>query len=236
MPREEDETLDDEHEDENDDDGEEDEEDPPKRKKSGEEVVLTQRRLQSMMTREKDEGRRAGRRSLLKDVGVEDADELKEIVKAYKAHEDKNSSEADKAKRDADKAKREADEAKAEAAKLRQGVKVERALMQANVPAKQVDKVARMLDIADEADDDEINDAVEDLKADFPHLFTVSTDDEDEGDEEDDSPDGSSRRRSDGPPRSDPGQPKRKRRPSKSTRDQAKSLLHERHPNLVKQS
>lgn len=225
-----------ENDEEEDDDGEDDEsEAKSKGKKKPEEVVMTQRRFTSVMSREKSEGKRAGRRALLQELDVEDVDELKALVEKGRGKDSSDEKDQRRNATETDKAKRERDEARAEAEKLRLDTKKERALLEADVPAKQVARVARMLDIEPDADDSEIEAAVEDLKEQFPHLFTAATvDDEDEEDDDDSSDGKNSRNRGSGPPRSDPGQPKRKRRPSGNTKDQAKSLLHERHPQLAK--
>ena len=221
------ETLDDDHDDEHEDD--DDDVDDPKGRKKPKEVVLSQRRLNNMMTREKDEGRRAGRRAVLQELEVEDFDELKEIVDAHRKREDASADAATKAQREADKAKRDADAAREEAKKERHDIKVERALLAADVPAKNAAKVARLVDVEVGAEEDEIADAVDDLKEQFPHLFAPA-DDTDDG-EDDESSNGSQGRQ--GPPRSDPGKPPRKKTSPVNTRDQAKSLLKERHPQLA---
>jgi len=221
MGTENEETLEDEHED------DEGEEEAPKSKK---EVVMSQRRFSAVMTREKDEGRRAAKRDLLGELGVEDVDELKDIVKAAQDAADKDTNDTARLQREADQARRVAEAAKAEAKQARFEAKLDRRLMAADVPAKRVDKVRRLLDVEVGAEDDEVADAIEDLKEEFPDLFRVTAPDTSEDEEESN---GSQRS---GPTHSDPGRSPRKKQSPASVQDQAKSLLHERHPNLARQS
>lgn len=202
-------------------------------------VRMSQENFTEAMKRERSKGKRIARREVLRELGVRDMDELKSKMAAPGDRTDDDdldkNKESEKARRDTEKAQRERDEARAEAAQVRLEANVERALLAADVPAKQVARVARMIVVDPGADDDEINDAIDELKEEMPHLFKSATDGDDDGEEdEEDSSNGNDRNRRSGPPRSDPGQPKRRRRPSGSTKDQAKSLLHERHPNLVK--
>jgi len=225
----EDETLDDEHED---DDGTDDEGEKTKKRES-KEVVMSQRKYTSVMTREKDEGRRAGRRALLQELEVESTEDLKELVDAARQARDKDSSDSDKAKREADRARREADEARSEAKQARFETKVERMLIAADVPVKKVGKVHRMLDVTVDANDDELADAIDDLKEEYPELFRAESAGDGEGDNDEESPNGDKDRQT-GLPRSDPGKQPRKKNPPANLQDQARSLLHERHPNLVR--
>lgn len=193
-------------------------------------VKMSQEAFTKVMERERTKGKRIARREVFRELGVNDLDGLKAKLGAGDTDsgtkDDSSNEESEKARRDAEKATRERDEARAETARLRLDAKKERALLAADVPAKQVARVARMLEVDPNADDDEIEDAVGDLQKEMPHLFAPVDDDT----SEDDKSNGS---RQDGPPNSDPGRPPRKKNQPSSSKDQAKSLLHERHPQLA---
>lgn len=200
-------------------DPENDPKDPPKDK------AFTQAQVNRISAREKDEGRRAGKRELLEELGLEDADTLKEMVAAHKTTQESQKSDLQKAEQDRDKAKRDAEEAKAEAKQVRFDSKVKDMLLEAGIPAKSARRVAGMLNgLTAESDDDAITEEIEALQEDFPNLFG----EQEEGGEDPQDDQGGA------PPRSDPGRMPKTPPKSGNAKERATSLLHERHPRLVK--
>jgi hypothetical protein len=121
--------------------------------------------------KEKGEGRNAGRKEILDELGVTDLEDIKAIIKAKEEAEQAAMSEAQKAQAAAEKARGEAEAQKAEATKIRFEAKVERELIREGVDAGKVDRVTKMLTIDVNADDDLIKSSIEELKKDFPNLF-----------------------------------------------------------------
>jgi len=81
--------------------------------------------------------------------------------------------EAERLQAEAAEAKAEADKMRTELAADRLALKTERALEQAGVPTTGVARATRMLDLAVDADDTAISEAIDALKADLPQLFTT---------------------------------------------------------------
>lgn len=178
---------------------------------------FTQDDITRIATREKAEGRQAGINEILKELGVTDLEEGKTLLKRIRDAEDAQKTQAQKDAEAALTAKAEADKARKEAALERLMAKTERALLKAGVPDTKLEKVAKLVSLDSKADDAAIAQAVEDVKKDFPELFTGAA-----------PPDPGKN-----PPKpSDPGGPPRPPAPTDS-KGQARSLLESRHPKLL---
>jgi hypothetical protein len=193
---------------------------PPKEKK----LEFTQDRLNRIMGREKNDGRRAREQELLDEFGVNSVEDLKELL-AEKEKPDPSDDfrkAVEKATDVARKATQRAEQAEAEAAQAKFDAKVNLALLTADVPAKSVNKIAKLLDLKPDADEDDIADAIDDLKVELPNLFS----------QQDSNADGE-QDRDPRPRHSDPGRPPRQPNKPATSREQARSLLDERHPELA---
>lgn len=133
--------------------------------------------------RVKKAGEKAGRRAAAKDLadqlGVTVAEAKKIIADHKKAAED-NKSEVDRAKAEAAEAKRERDDAKAQAAADRLAAKIVRRLVKAGIDPDAADRAARLVDVEDtDADVDDIDEAISELRDELPGLFAGRTSDDD---------------------------------------------------------
>lgn len=173
--------------------------------------TFTQKELSDIAAREKREGKRAAQRELAEVLGVADVDEAAAILKQHRERQDAEKSEAEKARAEAERYKREAETERQAARVARTNALTDRLLLKAGAPSDKLDRVSRMLTLVDEPTEQDISDAIADLKQDFESLFTTS-----EPDGSPDSDPGSSGRRSSGKP------------PAVSYRDR----LEKRHPNL----
>jgi multidrug efflux pump subunit AcrA (membrane-fusion protein) len=193
--------------------------DPPDPADDGDKK-FSQADLNRLLAREKNDGKRAGQSELLQALGVNNLDEAKEIIAARKAAEDAALSDADKARKEAEREKAEAATAKAEAAREKLDSRIERALVRAHIPDDQIELVARMVVVEDGADQDKVNDAVEDLKKKMPQLF--------EEPDPNRAPDPAK------PPGSNPGRPPRGGAPTPTPAEAAQAVFAARHPGKVK--
>jgi hypothetical protein len=210
------------------DEGDEEEsEEEPKRKAK----TFTQEQMNRTMAREKSDGKKAGRRELLEELGVKDVQEAKTILEKYRESQDSQRTEAEKLSEQAKKDRDSADQVKREALKERNEAKVERQLLRANIKDGKETRAIKLLDLDLEGDldADDIKSAVEDLVEEFPDLFTSSKSDDE--DEEDDPPKNQNRPRRIG----DPGRPPQKKAKADAA-TKARSKLEERHGRTLAKS
>jgi hypothetical protein len=134
---------------------------------------LTNEEIGRVMAKEKRDGRESGRRALLKELGVENPEELKSIIAAHQKAEDALLSEAERDKRDAAQAKLEAEQERDLLANERFATRLERLVLAAGAPEKQAAKVAALIGVnrKDEPSDEDIADAIGELKKELPALF-----------------------------------------------------------------
>lgn len=136
--------------------------------------TFSQEQVTSMMAREKQQGRDAGKSALLKELGYESLDEAKSALQAHREAQDRNKSEAELEKAAAATEKAVAAEEKILARRERYEARVERALVGAGCTTA---KAIRLVDIdydgkSDVPDMDDIKDAVKALKKEMPQLFS----------------------------------------------------------------
>lgn len=224
---------DDDDDDDTDDEGDNDE--GQSNRKGGK--TFTQRQVNAVATREKREGKKAGRRELLEELGFESVDELRESIQKQKEGKAKDDDELSKERKKLEKEKSDAEKLRSEAAKDRHDARVERRLLSAGVPLKKLEKVARLVDVEIGVEADEIDDAIDSIKEDFPELFGSNSDSEDT--DEDDSTDRGKRKGGTEPRKkvqdSNPGR-KAGGSKAKSLDDRVKDRLAARHPEFKKQS
>lgn len=132
--------------------------------------TFTQAELNRIAAREKEEGKRAAAADIAKTLGCT-VEEAVELIKQAKAADDSQKTEAQRAREAADKEKADAEKEKAEAAREKHIARVERVLLKAGVPEAKLDRVGRMLDVEVGTEGDKLDEAVKDLKKDFPELF-----------------------------------------------------------------
>lgn len=212
------------------DDDEEDEDDEPKDKKG---KKFTQRQVNAVATREKRDGIKAGRRKLLEEMGFATEEELKEAVQAKQDGQKKDDADTAAERKKLDKEKADAKSDREAAAKDKHDAKVERRMLRAGVQLKKLEKVARLIDVEVGAEPDEIDEAIEELKEDFPEFFSSNSDDDDEDDESDSQRKGTESRKKGKNPDSNPGR-KAGGAKAKSSEDKAKERLAARHPEFAK--
>lgn len=203
------------------------------------EQTFTQADLTRVGTREKQEGHKAGRSQALKDLGVENEEEAKELLAEAKAAREAKKSQADK---DAEKARNEAAQAtreKEEAAREKLNTRIERQLMLHGLSLdkdpdkadKQLARASRLLDLDTTADVDAIKQAVKDLKDEMPSLFAETDDDEEDDEDEDPKTRRTQNRNGSG---NDPGRPPKTKKQQGTSQERANARLRERHPHLAK--
>lgn len=142
--------------------------------------TFTQEEVSAMLTREKDQGKRAAEEAIAKQLGVS-IEDAKKLIADAKKREDAEKSEAQKAREAADAEKAEAERNKSEAARERHATRVERALLRAlpkdldddKLDAR-VSKLTRLIDVEVGADDAAIKAAVEELRKEWPELFPTN--------------------------------------------------------------
>lgn len=219
---------------ENEEEGDENEEESGSdetKKTSNGEKKLTQAEVTRIATREKQEGTKAGRLALLKELGITDPKEATRLIELAKKAEEETLSDTEKANKKAQDAAVEAEKDREEAKKERLASRVERSLLANGLSLpkdedkadKALSRAVRLLDLDLDASQDDIKAAVKELKVEMPALF-ASPDDEEE--ESGDSPERTGR--------TDPGRPPRGKKATGTAKDRASSLLAQRHPTSVK--
>lgn len=178
-----------------DDDGEDDDEalelEPDtliKIKIGGKDKELTVAELQRIAAKEKREGKKAGQRATLVALGFESIEEAQEALKGAKKPAKKKTGTEDDGDDDRATERETAAEARErKAADKERRADLRGALRDAGVPRDDLDDAMALLDRAvdTEYDDDDLEDAVEELKGRRPALFGEA---DDEGDEEDEKP------------------------------------------------
>ncbi len=192
-------------------DGEEPDPDPT----VGADGKITQEEVKRIAAKEKREGKTAGRRDLLKELGLETEDDLKQILADRAEAEERTKSELDKEREKLAAERQTAVTEGAAARKDRFDARCERALIRAGVSEKIVEKAIKLLDL-DSNEELELEDFVEAAKAlkeEMPQLFDTG------GDE--------------GSPHSDPGKPPKPKSGEKSAKEQAADIFARNHPKPV---
>lgn len=173
-----------EEEDEEEEENEEDEEDDDEDEGEGEPRTFNQEEVNSIMSREKKAGRRSGKRQVLEELGFASVSEAKEkLAKASDTGKPKGKNKENEDDGDDDGQDSLAAERR-EIALDKVSVKVERALLAANIDPKKAEKAVRLIDLEDliDGDADDIEAAVEALEEEFPEFFP---EEDNEGDEDD---------------------------------------------------
>jgi hypothetical protein len=147
--------------------------------------TLTQEELSRIATREKAEGRTAGRRELEQELSQKfgvSLEEAEKLIREARERDDAQKTEAQREKEAAERERKAAEAEKAAAAADRHAVKVERALTAAGFqPRKDEDlasfqerlaRCARLVDAEVGADDSAIQGAVTKVKEEFTELFS----------------------------------------------------------------
>lgn len=205
-----------------DDDGNEvfeDEDDP-----DADKPKITQREMQRIAAREKSQGKTAGRRSLVEELGFKDEEELKAVVTDHKAAQDKQLSDAEKREKEATAAKDQADLRDRRAWEKERKVAVKAALLDAGMAKEEIDddviSMVKTEDLkpGDDIDDETVTAAVEVLKKRRPRLFEEP---DDEGEPEHESNRGGT------PGTKTPPKPRQKGQ--KTAEEQANDQLRKRH-------
>lgn len=203
------------------------------------------RHIKRIATKEKGEGREAGTRAVLKELGFEDPSKadlkaIRALLDKAKADEEKNLSDAEKARRDAETDRSTVSQEKEALALERLETKAERLLTRMGLKVdaddddkaeRQIRRAIKLLDLDPTADAGKVREAVEELVEDMPQLFTDEESDDDQETEGKRKP--ASKVEKPTARRSDPGRPQG-RKPAGTTKDRAQAILEKRHPQLTK--
>jgi len=205
--------------------------------------LFTQEEVNDINARTRSQAQRAARKEIFSAFGVEDLEELKETVAVLKgaakgtpkksAKDEEGDEELRTENAELRKRLAKAEERAAKADALAFEERKREALESTGVSAKAARRLARMLEVEPDADKDEIQAAVRELKRDMPELF--KTPEGGEGEEEGEEG-GREERPTPQPTRSSTGNPGRAPRPARKAADArtaATSRLHLRHPNLA---
>ncbi|WP_424217009.1 hypothetical protein ACN20G_33485 (plasmid) [Streptomyces sp. BI20] len=146
-------------------------EDPSNDDAAEPQVTIGQARLQQMMTREKDQGARAGSKALVERLGFGSAAELEQWITGQRDAEASRLSEVER--REQQLADRESAAARREAAAVARERQAARRAALAGVGAAGDDlaDAEALLRVPDDADETTLAEAVTDLKARRPELF-----------------------------------------------------------------
>ncbi|MHA7956298.1 hypothetical protein ACX9I7_00880 [Streptomyces sp. L500] len=141
---------------------------------TGVELTMSQERLATLMAREKDQGARTAVRALVDRLGFPDTAALEQYVNVARKAQADDLSESQR--RDLQLAQREeAVNAREAAAVARERAAVRRAhLAQAGATGADLDDALALLLVADEADDEQLAEAVQQLTSRRPELFAAS--------------------------------------------------------------
>lgn len=187
--------------------------------------------LQSKMAREKRQGRSAGTRETLKALGFDSLDDAKSFVTKHKGTKPKPAPKSDDddedvaaAKQAAADAQRQAEATTREAKAKSRRADLKGALAAAGVPRTDLDDALALLDrtVDAEYDDDDLDDAVEELKGRRPALFGSDG----EGDDDEDNPKPKARTKAKIPE----GRPKRTKSSKNTGWDRGKARAERRWP------
>ena len=147
--------------------------------------TFTEADMNRIRLRETRKAEQTARKKLLEELGVTDPTAAKKALAKIKADEEKNKDAIQKAAEAKAEAERAADEANREAQQARLERKVDRALVKASVDPKRIDRIAKLVhgELGDEPDDDELAEAIETIKGEFPEAFTETEGDDGKKDE-----------------------------------------------------
>jgi len=148
--------------------------DPPP---SGDDGKLTPEQVRSIAAKEKREGKAAGRKELLKQLGLENEEDLTSLVTSHREAQDREKSDAQKAREAADSEKAAAAEERKAARLERYSARAETELIKAGVPSNIAERTVRLMELEYDGTDelpqrDDIIEAVQALKKDTPQLFS----------------------------------------------------------------
>ena len=134
-------------------------------------AAVTQEQIDKLMGRARSEGKSTATREIHDELGADDIESAKAVITAHQERVDADKTEVDRAKDEAVQAKREAEQARAETAQAQLSVRVDRALVEANVETNALSHIAELIKVDPSATDDEIREAIDTLKGDIPQMF-----------------------------------------------------------------
>lgn len=191
--------------------------------------TYSQADLDDITSKARATSRRAAQKELLEVFGVDSTDELKALIEKAAKPPEKDPKEDAEVQKRIEKLEAELAKANEVNGKLRVSALDSRkmqALLEAGMAPSAARRSARLLEIQDDSDTDEVKAAVSDLRKDMPQLFKA--DDGDGGDEGDD---GKKPPAGKNPPSSNPGSPTRQPKRPSDSKERARARLVERHPS-----
>lgn len=198
---------------------------------SDQERLFTQEDVDKIAQKNRARAKRSAEREILEKFGVETVEDLEEKF-------NKKTAEKSKAKA-TDETSSVLDELKEEMSKFRSDMsnqiselkvtnQVEKMLIKAGLSVGEAERLRRLVEVPSNASIEEIEEEIENLQSEMPHLFNKQNEVQDDTATESRKT-GESQRT----PHSDPGSSPRRRRGMDPV-TQARTLLHERHPQLNK--
>ena len=178
---------------------------------------FTQSELDQYASRRAKKAERAAYRKLADELGVS-IEDVKRIVSEHKEGAQGDDEQA----RQLEERERQAAERERLAAAKSINADVRAALVEAGLPRSAAKRVSRLIEVEHDADEDDILEAIDELKGEMPHLFRANDGDDDDDDED--------------RPRAVDSKARGRRRPkpkSLTGAEQAKELLQRRHPELA---
>lgn len=196
---------------------------------------FTQDELNRALARTKRKAKVGARNEILEELGVDSLDDLKAVITAAKDANEQESSDLEAANKKIADLERKNQELEGTLKERDFTAKAQSALEDAGMDPKRARRSVRLLDLDEGASDEDIADAVEELKEDdsFSELFGSGEKNEEEEDEEEGSEKPKGKETNTGRPQ--PKRPPRKKGAA-SPQDAARERLLARHPHLAKQS
>ena len=185
----------------------------PLTESSSKTLTLTESELAAKLRDERRKAKGSVDREIKTALGVEDLDEVKQILADYRNVKDREKTETQRAQEEAQRAAAKAQAAESTAQAIQLTTSIEKELIRNGVSVDAAERLRRLIDLDTGADADAIKAEVAALKSDMPHLFNPQE-------------------AGNGIPNSNPGFPPRQTSPAPTSRDKARNLLHERHPQL----
>ncbi|MFJ4791787.1 hypothetical protein [Kitasatospora purpeofusca] len=136
-------------------------------------TLITQDTLAKLLTREKDQGSRAGVRKLVVDLGFQDAAALSAWVETQRTAEQAALSEVERREKAAEQREQAAVRREQQAAAQIQSARRQAALARLGATGGNLADADRLLDVAADADDQGVADAATALRERRPELFTA---------------------------------------------------------------
>ena len=136
------------------------------------EKTFAQEDVTRIAAREKDEGKRAGQRAVLQELGFDSIEEAQSFRRQLDEAESAKLSEVDRAKKEAERDREDAARDRLEAASMKHSITVERVLVKQGLDQEIAEEVSQLVKVDVGSTQEEISTAIAELKQKMPQLFT----------------------------------------------------------------